>query len=156
MTDWRMLAGSVREIIRQMELWRDHPSRAYDEQADRFWKATKIFAPGKDCPFGIHSEAERQHRWEIWCAEEHEKRRVILEMAAQALENGERLRGAIRTLSDAMGLSHDTPQPPRLDRLVGGVECAPVDRDSRYVDFIHTERDKPNDCGCPACLGFVI
>ena len=99
--DWKAIADQVLWIVRAMEMWRDNPSRAFDEVASRFFDETGMIAPGKDCPewFG-HPEDERRKRFDHWSKEKHEQRLVILRMAAEALAEGEVLRRSLRKVCE--------------------------------------------------------
>lgn len=99
------LSGDLRAIVQDMKFWRDHPQQAFDVQANRFYAATRMLAPGKDCPewFG-HSDDERKRAWDEWCEKQHSQRMAILSMAADRLERADELERALRTVYRALVL----------------------------------------------------
>lgn len=91
----------LRAVADTMKRWRDNPSAAYDDAADRFYAATGMMAPGKSQPFemcGIRSDEERRKAFDEWSEMWHRQRETAIRESADLLDKHERSLLAISRL----------------------------------------------------------
>lgn len=82
------LAEKLDAQVTEWELWRDNPTQAADDTAEKFYRATGIMAPYKSQPLehaNVNEHAERLQRYDEWMHEQKRERYTMLRQVAEAV-----------------------------------------------------------------------